>query len=58
MLAGQQFELTVEQNAAAALCGIYHVFVLGSCPMYGNRQTREYNRSIRPFWLKTIRENP
>ena len=56
-LAGQQFEWRVEQNAAVALCRIYHVSI-GGCPMYGVRASSEYNRSVKPFWLKTIRENP
>jgi hypothetical protein len=57
ILAGKQFDWNVEQQAAVALCRIYGV-PLTSCPMYSNRATREHNRRIKPFFAKTIAENP
>ena len=57
ILAGRQFDWNVEQQAAVALCRIYHVSVLGSCHMYGPRSTRENNKSVRAFWLKQIAES-
>ena len=56
ILAGQQFDWNVEQQAAVALCRIYQVSLLGSCPMYSNRAMPEENRSVKSFWLKTIAE--
>ncbi len=57
ILAGKQFEWRAQQQAAVALCRIYRI-PAASCRMYSNRATREYNRGVKPFWLKTIAENP
>jgi hypothetical protein len=55
ILAGKQFDASVEQQAAVALCRIYKRPAT-DCPMYLNRATREDNKSVKVFWLKTIAE--
>jgi hypothetical protein len=54
---GRQFDWNIQQHAAVALCRIYAIRPV-DCVYYGNRATREQNRRIRPFWLKTIAEDP
>jgi hypothetical protein len=56
ILAGKQFDSFVEQQAAVALCRIYQV-PSTDCRMYLNRATRERNKSVKVFWLKTIAES-
>ncbi len=59
IMAGRQFDWHVEQQAATALCRIYRRVVNNAdCPRYDNRASRETNRRVRAFWLKTIAENP
>ncbi len=57
IVAGKEFDWNVQQQAAVALCRIYRLQE-SSCPRYSNRQLREINKRIKPFWLKTIAENP
>jgi len=65
IIAGQQFDWYVEQQAAMALCKIYIVPMakifpvpLANCPIYSNRAMPEQNRQVRIFWLKMIADNP
>ena len=53
IVAGKQFDWHVQQQAATALCRIYQI-AEPDCPRYESRATRETNKKIRPFWLKTI----
>ena len=58
ILSGKQFDWHVEQQAAVALCRIYQVSSpRGGCPMYSNRASREYNKTVKPFFLKVIADD-
>ncbi len=58
IMAGKQFDWRVEQNAAMALCRIYRVVTEPNCPRYDNRATRDVNKRVKTFWLRTMAENP
>ena len=65
IIAGEQFNQRVQQQAAMALCKIYEAPLsklwpvpLANCPRFEVRASPEHNRRVRGFWLKVIAENP